>query len=153
MEQYQTELKSIGFKNVKLKEVADTHYFLTLGESKTVDPQTGFEDWNQDFPNPVDFYGPLLDGKSITPTNNLNFGLINDTYVNKQVTKLGATPSTQISKVAGGWQTVDAYVAKKAYVVPFGYQQFPFFSSTRIVRSSLMINDIYGWNYSALRLK
>jgi peptide/nickel transport system substrate-binding protein len=153
MEEYQTELKQIGFKNVNLKEVADTHYFLTLGESKTVDPQTGFEDWNQDFPNPVDFYGPLLDGKSITPTDNLNFGLINDTIVNNAVTKLGATPSTEISKVAKQWQAVDTHVAKEAYVAPFGYQQFPFFSSTRIARSPLMINDIYGWNYSGLRLK
>jgi|SRR5579863_4579246 len=153
MEQYESELKAIGFKNVTLKEVADSHYFLTLGESKTLDPQTGFEDWNQDFPNPVDFYGVLLDGKSITPTNNLNFGMTNDPYVNNQVTKLGATPSTQINKVAGGWRAVDTYVAKHAYVAPFGYQQFPFFSSTRIARSPLMINDIYGWNYSALRLK
>jgi peptide/nickel transport system substrate-binding protein len=153
MEAYQQELKSIGFTNVKLKEVADTNYFTTIGESKTVDPQTGFADWNQDFPNPVDFYGVLLDGKAITPTHNENFGQTNDPYINKEVAKLGATPTTEISKVAGQWQALDKYVAKKAYAGVFGYQEFPFFTSTKIARSPLMENPIYGWDFSELRLK
>ena len=115
-----------------LKEVADANYFTTIGESKTVDPQTGFADWNQDFPNPVDFYGVLLDGKSITPTNNENFGQTNDPYINSQVAKLGATPTTELNTVDGQWQALDEYVAKKAYVAVFGYQKFPFFTSKRI---------------------
>jgi len=153
MEYYEQELKTIGFKNVQLKEVADANYFTTLGESKSVDAQTGFDDWNQDFPNPVDFYGVLLDGNSITPTNNLNFGQVNDPHINSQVTKLGATPTTELSKVKGQWQALDKYVAQKADVAVFGYQKFPFFTSKRILRSPEMINYIYGWNLSALKLK
>ena len=60
-----------------------------------LNPQTGFADWNQDFPNPVDFY-LLLDGKAILPTNNENFGQINDPYINSQVAKLGTVPTTQL---------------------------------------------------------
>ncbi len=97
MEAYEQELKPIGFKNATLKEVADANYFTTIGESKKLDPQTGFADWNQDFPNPVDFYGVLLDGKAIQPTDNENFGQTNDPYINKQVAKLGATPTTQLA--------------------------------------------------------
>ncbi|MGC9220976.1 MAG: ABC transporter substrate-binding protein [Solirubrobacteraceae bacterium] len=153
MEQYESELKAIGFKNVTLKEVADSNYFTVIGESKSVDPQTGFADWNQDFPNPIDFYGVLLDGNSITPTDNENFGQTNDPYVNKEVTKLGATPTTELSKVKGQWQKLDEYVAKKAYAAVFGYQKFPFFTSNRIVQSPLNINYIYGWDFSELRVK
>jgi len=153
MEYYETELKSIGFKNVSLKEVADANYFTTIGESKTVDPQTGFADWNQDFPNPVDFYGVLLDGHSITPTNNENFGQTNDPHINAEVAKLGATPTTELGKVAKQWQALDKYVAKEAYAAVFGYQKFPFFTSDRIVRTPAMINDIYGWDFSQLKLK
>jgi peptide/nickel transport system substrate-binding protein len=153
MTYYETELKAIGFKNVQLKEVADANYFTTIGESKSVDPQTGFADWNQDFPNPVDFYGVLLDGHSVTPTNNENFGQTNDPHVNSAVTKLGATPTTELGTVKGQWEALDKYVAQKAYVAVFGYQKFPFFTSTRIVRSPEMINYIYGWNLSALKLK
>ena len=153
MEYYEQELKQIGFKNVTLKEVSDSNYFTTIGESKTVDPQTGFADWNQDFPNPVDFYGVLLDGKSITPTNNENFGQTNDSYVNKTVATLGATPTTELGKVKGKWQALDKYVADHAYAGVFGYQKFPFFTSTKIARSANMINYIYGWNFSSLKLK
>jgi peptide/nickel transport system substrate-binding protein len=148
---YVQELQSIGFKNVKLKEVADTNYFTVIGESKKVDPQTGFADWNEDFPNPVDFYGVLLDGQAIQTTNNENFGQTNDPEVNKTVAKLGATPTTEISKVTSQWQALDKYVAKKAYAAVFGYQSFPFFTSKNV--KVKYTNDIYGWDLLGLTTK
>jgi peptide/nickel transport system substrate-binding protein len=152
MTYYTSFLNSIGFKATQ-KLIADATYFTTIGESKTLHPQTGFADWNQDFPNPVDFYGPLLDGKSITPTNNENFGQTNDPYINAEVTKLGATPTTQLSSVASKWQAVDEYVAKKAYLAVFGYQKFPFFASDRINYSALVFQPIVGWDLSSFELK
>jgi len=152
MTYYTSFLNSIGFKATQ-KVIADTTYFTTIGESKTLHPQTGFADWNQDFPNPVDFYGVLLDGNAILPTDNENFGQTNDPYVNAQVTKLGATPTTQLSSVAKQWQALDEYVAKKAYVAVFGYQKFPFFASDRINYSKLVIQPIYGWDLSSFQLK
>jgi hypothetical protein len=70
--------------------IADATYFTTIGEEKSLHPQTGFADWNQDFPNPVDFYGVLLDGNSILPTDNENFGETNDPYINAEVRSSGA---------------------------------------------------------------
>ena len=149
-EEYVQELKQIGFKKVTLKEVADSNYFTTIGEAKSVDPQTGFADWNEDFPNPVDFYGVLLNGKSITPTDNENFGQTNDKYINQQIQKLGTTPTTQISKVVGQWQKLEQYVAKNAYAAVFGYQSFPFFTSKNI--SVKYTNDIYGWDLLGIQV-
>jgi peptide/nickel transport system substrate-binding protein len=146
---YVQELKSIGFKSVTLKEVADENYFTVIGESKKVDPQTGFADWNEDFPNPVDFYGVLLNGPAIQPTDNENFGQTNDPYINKQIAKLGITPTTQISKVVKGWQNLETYVAKKAYAAVFGYQSFPFFTSKNITVK--YTNDIYGWDLLGIK--
>jgi peptide/nickel transport system substrate-binding protein len=148
---YVQELQSIGFKNVKLKEVADENYFTVIGESKKVDPQTGFADWNEDFPNPVDFYGVLLNGPAIQPTDNENFGQTNDKYINKQIAKLGITPTTQISKVVKGWQSLEQYVAKNAYAAVFGYQSFPFFTSKNITVK--YTNDIYGWDLLGISAK
>ena len=141
-EAYQKELENIGFKHVALKEVADAAYFTTIGESKKIDPQTGFADWNQDFPNPVDFYGVLLDGASITPTDNENFGQTNDKYVNTQVSKLGAVPISD--STIHGWQSLDKYIANHAYAAVFGYQTFPFFTSSSIKVN--YTNSIYGWD-------
>ena len=152
MEYYAQFLNSIGLK-ATIKTVADANYFTTIGESKTIDPQTGFADWNQDFPNPVDFYGVLLDGHAITPTNNENFGQTNDPHINAEVAKLGATPSTELSKVASQWQQLDKYVASKAYAGVFGYQKFPFFTSTRINNGALVYQPIYGWDFTSFQVK
>jgi peptide/nickel transport system substrate-binding protein len=152
MTYYTQFLNQIGFKATQ-KLTADATYYTTLGEEKTLHPQTGFDDWNQDFPNPVDFYGVLLDGNAITPTDNLNWGEDNDPYLNAQVTKLGATPTTQLASVTKQWQALDEYVAKKAYVAVFGYQKFPFLASDRINYSKVVFQSIYGWDLSSLELK
>ena len=152
MEYYANFLNQIGLK-ATLKTVADANYFTTIGESKKINPQTGFADWNQDFPNPVDFYGVLLDGHAIQPTNNENFGQTNDPYINSQVAKLGATPSTNLDSVAKQWQKLDEYVAKKAYAGVFGYQKFPFLTSTRINNAALVYQPIYGWDFTSFSMK
>jgi peptide/nickel transport system substrate-binding protein len=152
MTYYTSYLNSIGFKATE-KVIADATYFTTIGESKSLHPQTGFADWNQDFPNPIDFYGPLLDGPSILPTDNENFGQTNDPHINAVVKALGPTPSTQINSVASKWQALDEYVAKKAYLAVFGYQTFPFLTSDRIIYSKLVFQSIYGWDLSSFDLK
>jgi len=98
MAYYTSFLNSIGFK-AKQKVLADATYFTTIGERK-LHPQTGFADWNQDFPNPVDFYGVLLDGHSILPTDNENFGEINDPKVNAGIAKYGQIPTPQLQQNA-----------------------------------------------------
>ena len=54
MTYYTQFLNQIGFKATQ-KVIADANYFTTIGNLK-LNPQTGFADWNQDFPNPIDFY-------------------------------------------------------------------------------------------------
>ena len=152
MTYYTQFLKSIGFTNVTQKVIADATYFTTIGEEKKLHPQTGFADWNQDFPNPYDFY-LLVDGHSILPTNNENFGETNDPHINSEVAKLGPTPTPQLSSVASQWQALDEYLAKKAYMAVFGYQTFPFFYSNRINGSALVRSPLYGWDWTSFQLK
>jgi peptide/nickel transport system substrate-binding protein len=144
-------LNQIGFKATQ-KIIADATYFATVGELR-LHPQAGFADWNQDFPNPIDFYGVLLDGHSILKTNNENFGEVNDPHIDAEVSALGKIPTSQLQQNATAWQNVDEYVAKKAYVAVFGYQKFPFFVSDRIDYSALKMNPIYGWDFTSFQLK
>ncbi len=149
MTYYTQFLNQIGFKATQ-KVIADATYFSTIGELK-LHPQTGFADWNQDFPNPIDFY-LLLQSASILPTNNENFGEVKDPYIDSTSTKLGQTPTSQLSSIASQWQALDEYVAKKAYVAVFGYQSFPAFTSSRI-SPNYDFNQLYGWDYSSFQLK
>jgi peptide/nickel transport system substrate-binding protein len=150
MTYYTQFLNQIGFKATQ-KVLADATYFTTVGELK-LHPQTGFADWNQDFPNPIDFY-LLLDGHAILPNNNENFGEVNDPKINAAIDTLGTTPSTKLSSIAAKWQAVDTYVAQKAYVAVFGYQTFPKFTSTRINYGSTIFQSVYGWDWTSFQLK
>ncbi|HUA45763.1 MAG TPA: ABC transporter substrate-binding protein [Solirubrobacteraceae bacterium] len=148
---YTQFLDSIGFR-ATLKALANAVYWTNIGAEKTLHPQTGFGAWVEDFPNPIDFYEVLLDGNSITPTGNENNDEVNDPYINAEISKLAATPTTKLGAVAAQWQALDEYVAKKAYLAVFGYVKYPEFASDRI-NYNAVIFSVYGWDLSSLRLK
>ena len=61
-------------------------YFQTIGNDKT-EAQTGFTNWFADFPHPLNFYF-LVDGDSIQPTNNQNYGNVDDPKINDEIDRL-----------------------------------------------------------------
>jgi peptide/nickel transport system substrate-binding protein len=150
MTYYTSYLNQIGFKATQ-KVIADATYFTTIGNLK-LNAQTGFADWNQDFPNPIDFY-LLLSAQAILPTNNQNFGQVNDPTINKAVNTLGQVPTPKLSTVASQWQSVDETTAKKAYVAVFGYQTFPKFTSDRMNYGAIVFHPVYGFDWSSFALK
>jgi peptide/nickel transport system substrate-binding protein len=150
MTYYTQFLNQIGFKATQ-KVIADATYFTTIGNLK-LNPQTGFADWNQDFPNPIDFY-LLLQGTAIQANNNQNFGQVNDPKINSETNTLGQVPTSQLSSIASKWQALDEYVAKQAYVGTFGYQTFPALTSDRINLSTAIFHPLYGWDWSSFELK
>jgi peptide/nickel transport system substrate-binding protein len=151
---YTSFLNQIGFKATE-KIIADATYFPTIGNLK-LNPQTGFADWNQDFPNPIDFYGILAAGDAISPTNNQNFGQINDPYINARVNSLGTLyklPTSQLSSAAGQWQALDYYAAKQADFAVFGYASFPKLVSNRVDFGSFVWHQVYGPDWLTVTLK
>jgi peptide/nickel transport system substrate-binding protein len=147
---YTDLLNQIGFK-AKSKIISDAQYFATIGNLKT-EPQTGFADWNQDFPNPSDFY-LLLDANSIQQTNNENFSQINDPHVQSELKALNAVPADKLDTVAARWQKLDEYVAQKAYVASFGQEKQPMFFSNRINFPGAIFSPLYGTDFSSISLK
>jgi peptide/nickel transport system substrate-binding protein len=147
---YTSFLNSIGFK-ATIKVIGDSTYFATIGNLK-LNPQTGFADWNQDFPNPIDFY-LLLQKSAILPTNNENFGQVNDPKINSETAQLGAVPTAQLSTIASKWKSLDQYVAQQGYVGVFGYQTFPDFTSSRIDYNAIVFHNVYGFDWSSFKLK
>jgi peptide/nickel transport system substrate-binding protein len=150
MTYYTQYLNEIGFHATQ-KLVADAVYWTTIGDLK-LHPQTGFADWNMDFPNPVDFY-LLVTKQGILPSNNENFGEVQDPYIDSQVDKLKGTPTSELSTVTPQWQSLDQYLAKNAYVAVFGYQTFPFFASDRVNYNDLVFQPEYGWDWTSFSLK
>jgi peptide/nickel transport system substrate-binding protein len=151
---YTSFLNQIGFKATE-KIIADATYFPTIGNLK-LNPQTGFADWNEDFPNPIDFYGILLAGDAILPTNNQNFGQVNDPVLNAKVNMLGSlykVPTSSLSSFASQWQALDEYAAKKAYTAVFGYASFPKLASERLDYGASILHTVFGWDWLTFKLK
>jgi peptide/nickel transport system substrate-binding protein len=150
VEYYADLLNKIGYKATP-KLISDTTYFPTIGNAKTA-PQTGFADWIQDFPNPVDFY-LLLTTSSIQPVNNENFGNVSDPTIDSTVKKLEPTPTQDLSSVADQWKTLDEYVAKKSYVSVYGSEAVPKFFSNRINFDTAVVHPTYLDDWSTWQLK
>ena len=150
-ENYAATLNAIGFK-ATLKTIADADYFSTIETLKN-HPQTGFADWQQDFPNPTDFYQNLVDARAIVPVGNSNYEEVNDPHIQSTLDSLYPVPGSQISTAASKWANLDYYVTQKAYVVPFGYLESPEFVSNRINFGTLVFSPLEGNDFSSLQLK
>jgi peptide/nickel transport system substrate-binding protein len=147
---YTDLLNQIGFK-AKTKVIADAQYFATIGNLKS-EPQTGFADWNQDFPNPSDFY-LLMDKNAIQQTNNENFSQVNDPHIQSELKVLNAVPADKLDSVAGRWQALDTYLAQKAYIAAYGQELQPMFYSDRINFGTAIFHPLYGTDFSSISLK
>ncbi len=143
-------LKKLGF-NSSLKVIQDSVYFQTIGK-ESANPQIGFADWSQDFPNPSDFY-LLVSKAGIQAVNNENFGDVNDPHIESQLATLQKVPASQLSTVATQWQNLDKYVAQKSYVGVFGYQTAPKFTSNRVNFNSAVFNPVDYIIFSTVSLK
>jgi peptide/nickel transport system substrate-binding protein len=149
VEYYASVLNQIGFKATP-KIISDSIYFPTIGNAQT-NPQTGFADWVQDFPNPSDFY-LLFNAKTIQPTNNENFSKVDDPHIQSELAKLDAVPATKLSSVSGQWQALDEYAAKKAYVATYGSEEVPKFFSNRIDFGSAIFHPLFFNDWTSWRL-
>lgn len=151
---YTSLLNQLGFKATE-KIIADATYFPTIGNLK-LNAQTGFDDYNQDFPNPIDFYGLLLAGDAIAPIGNENHSQVNDPVINSKVNTLGSLfklPTSQLGAAVGQWTTLDQYTASKSYEAVFGYLVAPQFVSNRIDQSTLVFQPINGYLFTTFKLK
>ncbi len=147
---YADVLNKIGFKATP-KILSDSSFFPTIGNLK-LNPQTGFADWNQDFPNPSDFY-LLVDAKSIQQTNNQNFSQVDDPHVQSELAALNKVPATQLDSAADRWAALDEYVAKKAYFAVYGQQSVPKFYGNKLDFKGAIFHPLYGTDWSTLGLK
>ncbi|GAC1437632.1 MAG: ABC transporter substrate-binding protein [Solirubrobacteraceae bacterium] len=148
---YTSVLNQIGFKATE-KLIARATYFTTIGNAKTPNVQTGFADWQQDFPNPSDFY-LLMDGAAIQPVNNQNFSNVNDPHIQSELAALNKIPASQLNSSASRWQALDTYVAQKAYQAVYGYNKSPLFLSNRLDFGAAIFHPVYFDDYTSWKLK
>jgi peptide/nickel transport system substrate-binding protein len=127
-------------------------YFQTIGNQKT-EAQTGFSNWFADFPHPLNFYF-LVDGDTIQPTNNQNFGNVDDQKINDEIDRLSAS-TEPLSAHAEDWAALDRFLVEppQSYIAPYGHRKLSKFFSERMDFESAVFHPVYFNDYSTWALK
>jgi peptide/nickel transport system substrate-binding protein len=147
--QYLTDmLNKIGFQ-AELTVIDAGIYFQTLGNEKTK-PQIGVTNWFQDFPHPANFLF-LIDGDTNQPTNNFNYGRVDDPELNRLIDEVEAAPADGATEQAA---EADRLAVEKAYVAPYGSETNATFMSERMdFENCSLFHPVYQNDYSSFCLK
>ena len=144
LDYYTSVLNSLGFKATE-KVVNSSVYFTTIG-APTLKAQTGFGDWNQDFPHPWDFMN-LFAGNA---GSSLNYGYVNDPHYNSTLNTLFQVPP---ASVKSQWTALDNYAVGQAYYAVYGHGQVPKFYSDRLNFNAGVMSTEYQTDLTSLELK
>jgi peptide/nickel transport system substrate-binding protein len=148
-EAYADMLNKIGLK-AEPKILDGGVYFQTIGNEKTK-AQTGFANWFQDFPHPKNFMF-LVDGKSIQPTNNQNFGNVDDPEITKGIADLNQEPD--LTKAEDQWVELNTKLVERGWIAPYGHRKLSTFFSERMdFDNCRRFHPVYFNDYSSWCLK
>jgi peptide/nickel transport system substrate-binding protein len=126
-------------------------YFQTIGSAKER-AQVGFANWFQDFPHPKNFMF-LVDGASIQPTLNQNFGNVDDPEITKGIADLNQEPELT-DDVAERWRELNVQLVEGAHIVPYGHRKLATFLSERMdFDNCRRFHPVFNNDYSSWCLK
>jgi peptide/nickel transport system substrate-binding protein len=141
-------INKIGMK-ADLKVIDAGVYFQTVGNDKTK-AQAGMGNWFQDFPHPANFLF-LIDGDTNQPTNNQNYGRVDDPKLNKLIEEVEAAPADGAIDQAA---EADKYAVDEGYVAPYGTEKVATFLSERMdFENCVLFHPVYQNDYSSWCLK
>ncbi len=148
-ENYTALLDEIGL-DADLEVVDGAVYFQTIGNAKT-EAQTGLASWYPDFAHPSSFL-QQIDGTAIQPTNNSNYGYVDDPVINREIAALLEEPDTR--EVADRWAALDRRAIERSYVAPYGSEELTTFVSDRVdFDNCTLVHPLYGNDYTSFCLK
>jgi len=149
-EAYADMLNKIGLD--AQPRLVDASVYLSTIENQATRAQTGFDNWFQDFPHPLDFL-LQFDGDSIQATNNPNVGNVDDPKINSGISRLRAI--SDLDSVAEEWGALDAYLVSPphSYVAVFGHKKVATFFSDRMDPATAIFHPVYQNDYSSWTLK
>lgn len=148
-EYYTALLDDVGL-DAELRVIDGAVYYDTIGKQSTK-AQTGLANWVTDFPHPGSFL-QQIDGTTIQPTSNGNYGEVDDPKINREIATLLEEPD--LPAVADRWAALDERTVEKSYVVPYGSEELTTFLSDRMdFENCSIVHPLYGNDYSSFCLK
>jgi peptide/nickel transport system substrate-binding protein len=152
MEYYADVLNSIGLK-AKVRILPGSTYFATIGD-RSIEPQTGWANWFQDYPHPSNFIDVLLNPNRVRSTGNNNYSYnADDKELATEIEALSA--ETELTDdVVKRWAELDRKIQEKAYWAIYGNRkQTTFFSERMNFEQCKGEHPAYTHNWAQFCLK
>ncbi len=146
----QDVLSKLGF-NAKLKTINADNYFTLIGNESTPDLDIGWSDWFEDYPNPNNFFQPLLAGESIAPTNNTNFSRTDIPELNEKINRLAEEPLG--AEQEAEYAEMDKAFMEEAVWAPYGTNTTSTFVDSEIDLDKVIFNPTFGHSLTSFELK
>lgn len=137
-----TTLRNLGFR-VTVRMFDKPTLLTTLGDRRTR-AQIGYARWRQTLPDGSDWFGLLVDGRRLRPSENLNFSYIDDRGLNRLLDRASATVDP--SRRAAAWAAAERAVAARVPVAPFANSVRLDVVSTRV--SGYTFHQTFGFLWS-----
>jgi peptide/nickel transport system substrate-binding protein len=148
---YADQLEKLGFKT-EVEILDGGVYFQTIGNEETKNLHTGFANWFQDFPHPQNFMF-LVSGETIQPTNNQNFGNVDDPEITKAIEELRTEPELA-DDVVQRYTDLNRQLVEGAHLAPYGHRKLATFMSERMdFENCSLFHPVYNNDYSSFCLK
>jgi peptide/nickel transport system substrate-binding protein len=146
--EYFTEVMNQIGLDAETRIVEGSVYFRTIGNQKE-EAQAGYASWFQDYPHPANFLF-LVDERSIQPTDNLNYGNVDDPEINRLIAE--AEPK-DLSEAAAQYAEADRKIIEGAHVIPFGHKNVPVVVSNRLNFDAIEYHPVYQVDYASFALR
>jgi len=149
-EYYEGVLDELGFQ-AKLKILNSDNYFTIVGNTSTPELDTGWGNWFEDYPNPNDFFEPLLSAAAIQPTNNTNWAQIEDAKLSAEIDRLRRRQLGP--KQEAEYAQLDRAFMEQAPWAPYGNLTVATFVSSAIDLDKVVFNPTFGQDLTSFQFK
>jgi peptide/nickel transport system substrate-binding protein len=137
-------LRSIGLRP-RVRIVDGAAYFRVVG-NRRARVHAGIANWSADYAHPSNFLF-LVDGDSIQPTNNQNFGNVADPELDALIDRVFAAP---LDAVAGPAGEADRRIVDEAHVLPLGHRRSGHLFSARVPPQCRALHPLYAVDLARL---
>jgi peptide/nickel transport system substrate-binding protein len=140
-------LDSIGFQATQ-KIVSTNVYWTRVGNPATK-AQIGFADWFEDYPHPLDWFGPLLTSAPLGRSYSNNYANYDNPSVDVTIEQLKRRPELTPS-VEKAWAALDRTVMREAPWAPFLNREQTDFFSARVDLGCYENHVLYEFDYATI---
>jgi peptide/nickel transport system substrate-binding protein len=152
VEYLQSQLRAIGLEPKQApKLLPPSRYWAAIGD-RSSHAQIGYAFWAERAPNPLSWFGPLLDGDQTGQLANTNYSFADSESIDAAIARLAREPELDDS-VDTQWAALDRSAMRWAPIAPFMNTRSTDAFGSRVDLGCYTSSPVYGLDYGRICLE